>query len=60
MYLLLDLQSFKIFWDSISHDYPSEEEDKIDAINYLIEHIKELMQIVQTIKNNFEIIKRSD
>lgn len=57
----IDLWSeFRGVRNSISHDYPSEQDDKIDAINYLIEHIKKLMQIVQIIRNNFETIKKRD
>ena len=43
--------------NAISHDYPSEEDEKVEAINYLIEHIEELMHITQNIKEHLETIK---
>ena len=54
----IDLWSeFRGVRNSISHDYPSEEDEKVEAINYLIQHIEKLMQIMRNIKENFEAIK---
>jgi len=46
--------------NSISHDYPSEEDEKIEAINYLIENVEYLINIIKKIKEKFEIIKKRD
>ncbi len=46
--------------NSISHDYPFEEHEKIEAINYLIENIHYLLDITKKIKANFETIKQGD
>ena len=46
--------------NSISHDYPSEEDEKIEAINYLIENVEYLINIIKKIKEKFEIIKKKD
>lgn len=55
----IDLWSeFRGVRNSISHDYPSNEDERIDAINYLIKHMKNLMSITQTIRGNFETIKK--
>jgi hypothetical protein len=43
--------------NSISHDYPFEEDEKIEAINYLIKNVNYLIEITKMIKNNFETIK---
>ena len=43
--------------NSISHDYPFEEDEKIEAINYLIQNISYLIGIVKKIKDNFEVVK---
>lgn len=54
----IDLWSeFRGVRNSISHDYPSEEDEKAEAINYLIQHIEELIQITEKIKEHFEVIK---
>jgi len=37
--------------NNIAHDYPYEEDDKIEAINYLILNIPYLMEIVTKIEN---------
>jgi len=37
--------------NSIAHDYPYEEDDKIEAINYLIVNIPYLIKIVEKIEN---------
>jgi len=56
--LNVDLWSeFRGVRNSISHDYPSEEDEKVEAINYLIQHIEELICITQNIKEHFETIK---
>ncbi len=44
--------------NSISHDYPFEEEDKLEAINYLIKNVKYLMDTTKTIRDNLEVIKQ--
>lgn len=55
----LDLWSeFRGVRNSISHDYPFEEDEKIEAINYLIKNIKYLIEITNKIKEHFEIIKK--
>jgi len=43
--------------NSISHDYPFEDEEKLEAINYLIKNVKYLIDITKKIKDNFETIK---
>lgn len=43
--------------NNISHDYPFEEEERIEAINYLIQNVDYLITIVNKIKANFETIK---
>lgn len=54
----LDLWSeFRGVRNSISHDYPSEEEEKVEAINYIIQNIEELIQITQKIKEHFETLQ---
>jgi hypothetical protein len=54
----IDLWSeFRGVRNAISHDYPSEEDEKIEAINYLIQNIEELIHITQKIKEHFEAIK---
>ena len=56
--LKIDLWSeFRGVRNSISHDYPSEEDEKVEAINYLIKNIEELINIAQNIKGHFEAIK---
>ena len=53
----LDLWSeFHSVRNSISHDYPFDDEEKVDAINYLIEHIEELMEVTQRIRRKLEAI----
>ena len=46
--------------NSISHDYPFEESQKLEAINYLIENVKYLTDITKKIKDNFETISTRD
>jgi len=60
---LIDIDKWSEFRgvrNSISHDYPSEEDEKIDAINYLIENVEYLINIIKKIKEKFEIIKKRD
>ena len=45
---------FRSVRNSISHDYPYEEDEKIDAINYLIENIDYLFKVVNVIKVKHE------
>jgi len=54
------LSEFRGVRNSISHDYPSEEDEKIDATNYLVQNIKELIGITERIGDNFEAIKKRD
>lgn len=44
--------------NSISHDYPGEEDEKIYAINYLIKNVQYLINITKKIKDEFETIKK--
>ena len=46
--------------NSISHDYPSEEDEKIEAINYLIQNVNYLINIIRKIKESFETINKRD
>ena len=46
--------------NSISHDYPFEEDEKLDAINYLIKNVKYLINITKRIKVNLETINKRD
>lgn len=41
---------FRSVRNSIAHDYPDDENDKIEAINYLIINIPHLMDIIEKIK----------
>ncbi len=46
--------------NSIAHDYPSEDDEKLEAINYLIKNVNYLIDVTNNIKSNFETIaKRS-
>ena len=55
----LDIWSeFRGVRNSISHDYPFEEDEKIEAINYLIKNVKYLIVITKKIKACFETIKK--
>ncbi|QKE28128.1 hypothetical protein AACT_0935 [Arcobacter acticola] len=49
---------FRGIRNSISHDYPSEEDEKIEAINYLIKNVKYLISITKKIKASFETINK--
>ena len=40
--------------NSISHDYPFEESEKVDSINYLIKNVSYLVGITQDIRKSFE------
>ena len=58
---ILDIDKWSEFRgirNNISHDYPSEEEEKIDAINYLIKNVAYLTNITKTIKENFETLRK--
>lgn len=37
--------------NSIAHDYPYEDEDKIEAVNFLIKNVSYLIKIVKRIEN---------
>ena len=57
----LDIWSeFRGVRNSISHDYPFEEDEKIEAINYLIKNVKYLIDITKKIKTSFETIKKKN
>jgi hypothetical protein len=47
---------FRGIRNSISHDYPFDEDEKVEAINYLIKNVKYLINITKKIKDNFETI----
>jgi uncharacterized protein with HEPN domain len=47
---------FRGIRNSISHDYPFEDNEKLEAINYLIGNVKYLIDITKKIKGNFETI----
>lgn len=51
---------FRGLRNSISHDYPFEEEEKIEAINYLVQNISYFMDIIEKIKDTFETITKRD
>jgi hypothetical protein len=44
--------------NSISHDYPFEESERLEAMNYLIENVKYLVTITKKIKDSFETLNR--
>ena len=54
------LSEFRGVRNSISHDYPFEEDEKLEAINYLIKNVKYLINITKKIKDNFETINKRD
>jgi len=46
--------------NSISHDYPFEENERLEAINYIIGNVKYLIKTTKKIKDTFEdICKRN-
>jgi len=51
---------FRGIRNSISHDYPFEEKEKIEAINYLIMNVHYLIDITKKIKESFETINKRD
>jgi len=51
---------FRGIRNNISHDYPSEEDEKVDAINFLIKNVDYLISITKKIKESFEIIRKRD
>lgn len=57
----IDLWSeFRGVKNSLSHDYPFEDDEKLDAINYLIKHVKYLIDITNNIREKFETIDKRD
>lgn len=46
--------------NSISHDYPFEEDERIEDINYLIKNIKNIIHIIAKIKDNLAINSKRD
>ena len=46
--------------NSISYDYPSEDDEKIESINYLIKNVNYLINITKKIKDSFETINQRD
>jgi len=46
---------FRSVRNSIAHDYPYEEDEKIEAINYLIKNIDYLFEVIEQIKSKIEI-----
>ncbi len=54
----IDLWSeFRAVRNSISHDYPHEESDKLEAMNYLIKNVGYLIGITEKIKDNLETLR---
>lgn len=54
----LDIWSeFRAVRNNISHDYPYDNSEKIDAVNYLIENVNYLTNLVRRIKEDFETLK---
>ena len=49
---------FRKIRNFISHDYPLIDEEKIEAINFLIENISELFDIINKIESRLNEIKR--
>lgn len=47
---------FRSVRNAISHDYPSEIDEKIEAINYLIKNVDYLINVTKKIKASLEII----
>ncbi len=45
---------FRKVRNSISHDYPDEVEEKVEAINYLIENTPELIEVVKKIESKIK------
>lgn len=46
--------------NSISHDYPFEEDEKVEAINYLVKNIDYLMDVTKKIKDSYEAVEKRD
>ena len=44
--------------NSISHDYPSQADEKLEAINYLIKNVRYLMDVIYDIKEHFETLTK--
>jgi len=54
----IDLWSeFRAVRNSISHDYPHEEGEKMEAMNYLIKNVEYLINITVKIKDNLETFR---
>jgi hypothetical protein len=51
---------FRATRNSIAHDYPYNVDEKIDAINYLIENIEYLFNVTNKIESKIEIITKRD
>ena len=59
--LNIDIWSeFRGIRNSISHDYPYEDKEKVEAINYLIKNVYYLIDIAKKIKDNYETITKRD
>jgi len=59
--LNIDIWSeFRGIRNSISHDYPYEGKEKVEAINYLIKNVHYLIDIAKKIKDNYETITKRD
>ena len=57
----IDLWSeFRAVRNSLAHDYPYDDEEKIEAINYLIEKIDDLIDITKKIEVRLEAITQRD
>ena len=46
---------FRSVRNCISHDYPYDESEKIEAVNYLIKNIRYLFEVTEKIKDKIEI-----
>ena len=46
---------FRSVRNSFAHDYPYDESEKIEAINYLIKNIDYLFEVIEQIKSKIEI-----
>jgi len=51
---------FRAVRNNISHDYPYDNSEKIDAINYLIGNVNYLTDLVRRIKDDFETLKQGN
>ena len=46
--------------NALTHDYPFEEYEKLEAINYLIENIEYLIEVIQRVRRKVETIAQRD